>query len=103
MGKKEISRIIQSYLKVLEENKIKVVAAYLFGSYIKGTFNKNSDIDLAIVSDDFKKDSMETQLLLMKLRRKVNISIEPHPFLSKDFVIDNPFASRIIKTGKRVK
>ncbi|MFA5031510.1 MAG: nucleotidyltransferase domain-containing protein [bacterium] len=103
MGKKEISRIIQSYLKVLEENKIKVIAAYLFGSYIKGNFNKNSDIDLAIVSDDFKKDSMEAQLLLMKLRRKINISIEPHPFLSKDFVIGNPFASRIIKTGKRVK
>ncbi|MCK4353109.1 nucleotidyltransferase domain-containing protein [candidate division WOR-3 bacterium] len=103
MGKKEVNQIIQRYLKILEEHRIRVKSAYLFGSYIKGTFSKYSDIDLAIISDDFTKDSIKAQLLLMKLRRKVDISIEPHPFLSKNFVSDNPFAMEIIKTGKKVK
>lgn len=103
MDKKEVSRIIRRYLKILGEHRIKVKSAYLFGSYIRGTFSKDSDIDLAIISDDFTKDSIKAQLLLMKLRRKVNIAIEPHPFLSKDFVSNNPFVMEIIKTGKRVK
>lgn len=103
MDKKRITQVIQRYLKVLEKNKIRVKEAYLFGSHIKGGFDKNSDIDLAVVSDDFIGDCIDDQFLLMRLRRKVDISIEPHPFLSKDFTDSNPFAREIIKTGKRVK
>jgi len=40
--------------------------------------------------------------LLLKLRRSIDVRIEPHPFEFEDFDDSNPFASEIIKTGKKV-
>lgn len=72
--------------------------AYLFGSYAKGVEHSGSDIDLAIVvgkMDDF----FSTQMQLMRLRRTIDLRIEPHPILEGDFNIQNPFAYEIQKTG----
>ncbi len=38
----------------LVSRRFKVTQAYLFGSYAKGTWLKSSDIDLIIVSPDFR-------------------------------------------------
>ena len=72
--------------------------AYLFGSYAKGNEHIDSDIDIAIVvgkMDDF----FSTQMQLMRLRRKIDLRIEPHPILDVDFNNQNPFAYEIQKTG----
>lgn len=72
--------------------------AYLFGSYAKGNEHIDSDIDIAIVvgkMDDF----FSTQMQLMRLRRTVDLRIEPHPILEGDFNNQNPFAYEIQKTG----
>ena len=72
--------------------------AYLFGSYAKGNEHIDSDIDIAIVvgkMDDF----FSTQMQLMRLRRKIDLRIEPHPILEVDFNNQNPFAYEIQKTG----
>ena len=72
--------------------------AYLFGSYAKGNEHIDSDIDLAIVvgkMDDF----FSTQMQLMRLRRTIDLRIEPHPILDVDFNNQNPFAFEIQKTG----
>ena len=50
---REIMDIIERYIKVILEN-YKVKAIILFGSYAKGTNHKNSDIDIAIITDDIK-------------------------------------------------
>ena len=55
--------------------------AYLYGSSVRGNFNQDSDIDLAIVSDDFTGDVIDDGLLLMCLRRNIDSRIEPQPFL----------------------
>ncbi len=107
MGKKTNKKIIfdiaRNYLKILKENKINSKKVYLYGSYVRGNFNADSDIDLAIVSDDFTGKIIDDQWLLMKLRRKVDLRIEPHPFLSREFDKTNPFVREIIETGIRVK
>jgi len=72
--------------------------AFLFGSYARGLERKDSDIDIALVvgkMDDF----FLIQMQLMRLRRKIDLRIEPHPILEKDFNIQNPFAYEIKKTG----
>ena|SRR5450759_843483 len=72
--------------------------AYLFGSYAKGNEHIDSDIDIAIVvgkMDDF----FSTQMQLMRLRRKIDLRIEPQPILEVDFNNQNPFAYEIQKTG----
>lgn len=59
-------------------------------------------MDLAIVSDDFSGDVIDDQLLLMKLRRKVDTRIEPHPFVEEEFSMDDPFVKTIIETGEEI-
>ncbi|MGB9720036.1 MAG: nucleotidyltransferase domain-containing protein [bacterium] len=106
MAKKNDSRIIlkivKSYLNILQENRIRIIRAYLFGSYAKNKFTKDSDIDLAIVSQDFKGDVIEDNLRLMRLRRSIDLRIEPHAFTPKEFSIHNPFVREILKTAKRI-
>jgi predicted nucleotidyltransferase len=77
------------YINFLREMNPNVKKAYLFGSYAKGNIHADSDIDLAIVFKDFT-DSFDTQVQLMKLRRKFDTRIEPHVFRESDFKEINP-------------
>jgi predicted nucleotidyltransferase len=51
---KKVKRIIKEYLKELKPY-IKIERVLLFGSFAKREFHRNSDIDLIIISPDFKK------------------------------------------------
>lgn len=78
-----------------------VKKSYLFGSYAKGTEREDSDIDIAVVLENMN-NFFEVQMLLMRLRRKIDIRIEPHPINVKDFNESNPFAYEIAKTGLEI-
>jgi predicted nucleotidyltransferase len=78
------------------------VKIILFGSYAKGNFNADSDIDIAVILKDYN-NLIETQLDLMRLRRKIDSRIEPHPFREKDFDITNPIVNEIVKYGQDIK
>ena len=82
--------------------ELDIKKAYLFGSYAKGSQHPDSDIDIAIVlgkMDDF----FAVQMQLMRLRRDIDLRIEPHPIWEGDFNIQNPFAYEIEKTGFELK
>ena len=81
---------------------MQVKQIYLFGSYAKRTNHVDSDIDIAVVSDDFTKNRTDNMLKLMRLRREIYAMIEPHPFLSKDFKKSDSLVNEIIKTGIRL-
>jgi len=102
IDKKKVYQIIHQYLEVLRENNLNYAKVYLYGSYAQGNYKKDSDIDLAIVSDDFSGDVIDDQFLLMKLRRKVDLRIEPHPFLIEEFSTDDPYVKTIIETGEEI-
>ena len=77
------------------------VQIFLFGSIAKGTNNDESDIDIAIIFSNFT-NLLDIQLELMKLRRKIDSRIEPHPFRNEDFTPSNPLAYEIISNGKQL-
>lgn len=79
--------------------KYNVSDIYLFGGFATGNANVESDIDIAVISDEFTGDIVDDTFELMRLRRKIDVRIEPHPFLQKDFTQNNPFAREIINTG----
>ena len=95
-----IDDILQKYAKVVRSN-FKCSDIILFGSFARGTNSEESDIDVAVVLDEFK-NRMDIQLELMRLRRNIDSRIEPHPFRQKDFNISNPLVDEILKYGKRV-
>ncbi|MDR0823058.1 MAG: nucleotidyltransferase domain-containing protein [Endomicrobium sp.] len=83
-------------------NNISIEGMYLFGSYAKNEQKEDSDIDIAVISEDFKGDNIDDIAFLMKFRRNISRRIEPHPFLMRDFNENNPLANEIINTGVRI-
>ncbi|MFH0725148.1 MAG: nucleotidyltransferase domain-containing protein [Pseudomonadota bacterium] len=98
MDKKQAPEAAVRYALFLKKYKPGVKRIYLFGSCAKGTSNDNSDIDLAIIFDQLS-DAFEMQVELMKMRRKFDTRIEPHPFSESDFDSSHPLAREILKTG----
>ena len=90
-----------NYVHFLRREIPKVIKAYLFGSYAKGKEGPDSDMDIAVIFEDFP-DSFDMQVDLMKLRRKYDTKIEPHPFRKVDFNLSNPIAYEILKTGLEI-
>lgn len=75
--------------------------AYLFGSHAKGSAHPDSDIDVALVLSNMS-DFFSAQALLFKLRRNIDLRIEPHPFRREEFNATDPFAHEIMRTGIEV-
>ena len=104
MAKKVDSGIIAIAEKYADEVKrhYHVDEVILFGSFAKGGQHKDSDIDIAVVSDDIVNASSE-RLNLMRYRRNIDLRIEPHLVSTVDYRrVENPFIAEIVKTGIRI-
>jgi uncharacterized protein len=98
-----IDRTIAAYLDLIRSRYSGIEKVYLFGSYAKGKFTEDSDIDLALIFnelDDSKR--FDTQVQLMLLASKIDSRIEPHPISKVDFNSGNPFVVEIRRTGIEV-
>lgn len=100
MDKEDVLKIANNYAVVVNAN-YKVFKIYLFGSYAKDNYNEDSDIDIAVVFEDYD-DLMDIQLELMRLRRKIDSRIEPHPFREINFQLSNPIVNEILKYGQEI-
>jgi len=97
----DISRIVREYVARLQP-EIRVEKVILFGSHARGTASEWSDIDIAVISNDFKKLDPVTQLEFLGLRSKgCDPSLEPLPFTLDEY--DNAghldFLGEIKRTG----
>lgn len=101
MDKNEALRIAKIYVDSICM-KYDVIRAVMFGSFAKGTFHEDSDIDIAIVIKNVD-DIIDTQIDLMKLRRGIDNRIEPHPFIFADFNRANPVVNEILKAGIEIR
>ena len=100
MDRAGIIEIVEKFASVVM-SKYDCVEIILFGSYVKDNFHLESDIDIAVVLKDYD-NIMNIQLELMKLRRKIDSRIEPHPFKIKDFNKNNPLVNEILKYGEKI-
>jgi predicted nucleotidyltransferase len=101
MDKRQALKIAEKYVDAICL-KYDVRRAIMFGSFAKGTFHRDSDIDVAIVIKDVD-DIIDTQIDLMKLRRGIDNRIEPHPFIFADFNRANPVVNEILKSGVEIR
>ncbi|MBK7867939.1 MAG: nucleotidyltransferase domain-containing protein [Ignavibacteriales bacterium] len=87
----------------LKENNISIINMFLFGSFADDTQSdfEWSDIDIAIVSNDFSGSRFDDNLFLLPIVLKVDSRIETHPYTSADFE-DSPFAKDAI-IGKGIE
>jgi uncharacterized protein len=101
MDKTDAITIAQKYTGALKDN-FDLVKVILFGSYARGNYTDDSDIDIAVVLNDYD-NLLDIQLELMRVRRNIDSRIEPHPFRKKDFDMSNPLVNEIVKYGKEIK
>ena len=101
MDKREAINLAQKYAGLVNANH-EMIKMFLFGSYAKGNFNEDSDIDIAVILKDYHNLN-DMQLDLMRLRRKIDSRIEPHPFREREFELSNPIAYEIIKYGQEIE
>ncbi len=95
MDKEQAIKLAQRYKAVVAEN-LPLKALYLYGSFSKGTYTADSDIDIAVIVDHLNEDYFADTPLLWKLKRKISNLIEP-VLLTEDQ--NNPLYSDILKTG----
>lgn len=97
MDKKEALALARQYasLVVREMNPDKIV---LYGSHANGTATDESDIDVAVIFDNFNGDWFSAYTRLAQLRRSISSYIEP---VLLDNVHDaNGFVGEVVKTGE---
>jgi len=99
MVNEHVIRIIKEYTEALKE-AFAVERVFLFGSFSKGTSNETSDIDLAVIIKG--KVGYEDELKAMKLRRNIDLRIEPHLFSLEDLQNNHPFLEEIMRKGVKV-
>ena len=78
MDKEKVRKLVEEYAKLVI-SKMKVNKIILYGSYARGDYRANSDIDVAVVvsKNDVSKDIIEQMGQLVKLTRNISFDIEP--------------------------
>jgi len=82
--------------------KYELVQAFVFGSYAKGNYHADSDIDVAVVLKNVS-NLFDAQVDLLHIRKDEDLQIEPHTFRDTDFNTDNPFVHEILQAGLELK
>ncbi len=98
----KIVEIINKFIEEAKKDNITISKAVLFGSYSNNTYHEFSDIDIAVVSEDFEGISFYDSKKLNAAMLRTSIDIETHPYRPEEFTPENPFVKEILETGIRI-
>ena len=101
MDKREAIITAQNYVNNISK-KYELVQAFIFGSYAKGNYRSDSDIDVAVVLKNVP-NLFDVHVDLLHLRKDEDLQIEPHTFRDTDFDTDDPLVNEILQEGLELK
>jgi len=91
---------VRNYAKEINKQGVNLRKVILYGSFAKGTQHKWSDIDVALVADDFSGVVfMDKKLFPYIGIKKPYIRIEPKTYPTDYFNEGDPFIEEIKNTG----
>lgn len=101
--KPETLDMVKAYVALLEKEGHPVDKAIIFGSYAENKADRQSDLDLCIVSPSFGKDGIEELKYLLGKARWTNPFIEAHPYSLEEFEsLPDPLLFEIKKHGVEI-
>jgi len=100
-SQENLNKILSRFIQLVS-SEINLRKVYLFGSYAKGKPHEYSDIDLALVSDDFEGSRFFDKRKTNKFLLKTTTDLQIHPYRPEDFTEDDPFVAEILRTGIRI-
>lgn len=80
---------------------INLKKAYLFGSYAAEKQREHSDIDIALIADEFTGIGPVDVKMILKALRNYSI-IQPITYATDDLITDDPFLEEIKRTGVEI-
>jgi len=99
----QILKIVEQFLEEVEKTGIRLTAAYLYGSYAVGSAHPDSDIDVALVSDDFTGNFLEDHQRIVSALLQSDSRIELVRFRPEEFCDEHPLAWEIKTKGRRLR
>ena len=89
MAQDEVIKILQKYITILKENGLNIQKAFLYGSFARNEQNKDSDIDVMLISKQFDTNDIEEKIKAWQYRKKIDLRIEPFTIGYKRFFSDD--------------
>ena len=96
--KQDAVKIAKRYADLIRE-RFQIEFMYLFGSYVNGNYREESDIDIAVILKDKDYDFLTFSKELFRLRREIDLRIEPVLLEMED---SSGFLAEIVRTGIRI-
>ncbi|MCR5423364.1 MAG: nucleotidyltransferase domain-containing protein [Bacteroidales bacterium] len=96
IGRDEALDLVRQYKRVIAKHFSVEPQVMLFGSYSKGTANKDSDIDVAVIVPSYGDRKLELSKALWHDVDAVSLLIEP-VLISKEF--PSPLYDDVMRTG----
>lgn len=105
MVQREIRKKLREFVKELKKHRIRINKVILYGSQVSGKAHEYSDIDVAIISPDFGKNSYKEGSRLFEIASQIDSRIEPVPISKKSYENDTwiPLIYEIRKNGIELK
>ena len=98
---KKIEKLAQRYAIALRSDNLLIKDIYIYGSWAKGNARKDSDIDVCVVSPDFRKIDPWEYLWSKRLDADT-LYIQPVGFTPENFIDESPLVWEIKRTGIKV-
>jgi predicted nucleotidyltransferase len=102
--KQSIIGLVKQFAKDVRDEGVNLRHVYLFGSFAKNKQRRYSDIDVALVADEFEGFAFEDMDLFIKAKIKKNYSrIQVQTFPTDYFKKGDAFINEIKRTGVEIK
>ncbi|MGQ9558751.1 MAG: nucleotidyltransferase domain-containing protein [Desulfurispora sp.] len=85
MAKKRVELILREYLQALRKRDLRVDRMILYGSYARGQADRDSDIDVAVISSELGRDYLEEAIWLKEISEEINLDISPRPYSLEEY------------------
>jgi len=93
---------VKAFIEACAKRNILFNKVLIFGSVAAGTARQDSDIDAALVSDQFTGYPFADWHLLSPINIRFP-DIEPHPYSTEYFKMGDPLIEEIVRTGFEVR
>jgi predicted nucleotidyltransferase len=97
----DVLKAVRDFLRALQRSDVRLRAAYLYGSHAAGNARSDSDIDVALVSEDFG-DWLADHKRIVGALLACDTRIEPVRFRPEEFCDENPLVWEIKTKGIRL-
>ena len=96
--------MVTEFARDVQNEGVRLRKVFLYGSYAKNKQHRQSDIDVALVADEFVNFGYEDwQHFVSLLIRKPYYKIQPKTFSTSYFKKGDPFIDEIKRTGIEIK